>query len=150
MCLELGIYIKHEIAGKCAETMAERLNDLDLLSVEGRLLIADAIKCWEIFHSKCGICPKGIYVLARSGITLGHHFKIAHGFFSMDCRGLFSLRFLSTWNSLPDDVVAIEILVSFKSAICCCLHTFFFPSYSGSFFKIFGLNIYSFNLLFIV
>ena len=62
-------------------TYSERLKDRDLFSVEGRLLRADVIKCWKLFHSKCGICPEDIFVLARSGITRGHRSKIAYEFF---------------------------------------------------------------------
>ena len=72
---------------------SRRLKDLDLFSVEGRLLRADLIKCWKIFCSKCGICPEVIFVLARSGIIRGHRFKLDHERFSLDFRRrLFALR----------------------------------------------------------
>ena len=72
---------------------------------DGRLLRVDLIKCWKKFHSKCGICPEDIFVLARSGIT-----RIL---LRLDFRWRsFVLRVAFTWNSLPDDVVALETLGS--------------------------------------
>ena len=68
-------------------TYSQRLEDVDLFSVEGRLLRADVIKCWKIFHSKCGISTEDILVLALSGVTRGHRFKITHEIFSIDCIG---------------------------------------------------------------
>ena len=98
-------------------TYSQRLKDLDLFSVDGELLRADVIKCWKIFHSKCGINPEDIFVLAGSGITHGHRFRIVHERFSLYCRWrLFALRVPSTWNFLPDDVVAHETLGSIKRA----------------------------------
>ena len=72
-----------------------------------------------MFHSKCGICPEDIFVLAQSGITRGHCFKIVHERFSLDRgRRSFALRVASTWNSLPDhNVVALETLGSFDSGV---------------------------------
>ena len=64
---------------------------------------------------------ENIFILAPNDITHGHCFKIVHDLFiSLDCRQRsFSLRVASPWNSLPDDVVALEILGSFKMAIRC-------------------------------
>ena len=64
-------------------TYSQKPNDLDLFSVEGRLLRADIIKCWKILHIQCGIYPEDIFVLARSGITRGHSFKISHEIFAL-------------------------------------------------------------------
>ena len=66
-------------------TYSERLKDLDLFSVERRLLRADVIKCWKTFFSKCEICPEVIFVLAHCGIR-GHRFEIIYEPFPMDSR----------------------------------------------------------------
>ena len=63
-------------------TYSHRLKDLNLFSIPGRLLRADVIKYWKIFHRKCGMCPEDKFVSARSGITRGHRFKISHDIFS--------------------------------------------------------------------
>ena len=94
---------------------SQRLKDLGLFSVEGRLLRINVIKYWKIFPIKYGLWPMNTIVFARSGITRGHRFKIAHEIFSMDCRRRKStMRVASNWNSLPDDVVSLETMGSFK------------------------------------
>ena len=131
----LGICIGHEITGNVQRrwnkiingfeniTYYQKLKDLDLFSVEGRLLGADLIKYWKIFHSKCGICSGDIIVLIWSCITRNHRLKNDHEHFSLDCRRRsLALRVASTWNSLPDDVVVLETLGSFKRAVCCFLN----------------------------
>ena len=96
-------------------TYSQRLKYSDLFSVEGRFLRADVIKCW--------VSPQVIIVLAWSGITRGHRFKIVNEYFSLDCkRRSFVLSVASTWNSLPDNVVARETLGSFKRTISCHLN----------------------------
>ena len=65
---------------------SQRLKDLDLFSVEGKLLRADVNECWKILYNICGICQEDIFVLAQSGITRSHRFKIAYEHSSMDCR----------------------------------------------------------------
>ena len=97
---------------------SQRLEILDLYSVKGRLLRADIIKCWKIFHGKCGVDPDELFVLAEGGITRGHRYKVAHVYSSMECRRRsFALRIINLWNGLPDDVVALDTVGCFKSAI---------------------------------
>ena len=97
---------------------SDRLSELSLYSVKGRLLRADLIKYWKIFHGKCCIEPEDIFVLAPQVQTRGHRFKLAHVPRSLECRRrFFSLRMVSTWNSLPDEVVGLESVDSFKRSI---------------------------------
>ena len=102
--------------GYCVVTL------LQLYSVKGRLLRADIIKCWKIFHGKCGLDPEELFVLVDGRITRGHRYKVAHVYSSIECRRRsFSLRIANLWNCLPDDVVALESVESFKSALHICL-----------------------------
>ena len=50
----------------------ERLRELDLYSVQGRLLRADLIKYWKIFHNQSSVCPTDIFTLAPQVGTRGH------------------------------------------------------------------------------
>lgn len=43
-----------------------RLRALDLYSVQGRLLRADIIQCWKVFHGKCSVSPTDIFVPAST------------------------------------------------------------------------------------
>jgi hypothetical protein len=94
---------------------AYRLEVLNLYSIKGRLLRADILKCWKIFHGKCSIRPGDIFVMAPHVGTRGHRFKLAHLASTLECRRrFFSLRCVKVWNSLPDEVVSLESMTSFK------------------------------------
>ena len=53
----------------------ERLNALNLFSLQGRLLPADLIRVWKIFHSKCSLSPENFFVLSLFSTTRGHPFQ---------------------------------------------------------------------------
>ena len=100
---------------------SERLQVLGLYSVQGRLLRADIIKYWKIFHNESSIIPDQIFNLAPPYITRGHRFKILHSFSSLEARRrFFSIRCVGLWNSIPDEIVSLNSVHAFKSA----LHTF--------------------------
>lgn len=106
------------IEGMSELPYSERLAALDLYSVKGRLLRADLIKCWAIFHNNSCIHPEDLFVLAPVTGTRGHRFKLAHSYSSLECRKrFFSLRCTNVWNSLPDSVVALESVNAFKAAL---------------------------------
>ena len=87
--------------------VAKKLDDLQLDSWYW------AMDHWQRTLRKC----LKLFLLAPSGITSGQRFKISHESFSMNCRRIsFVLRVTSTWNSFPDDVVALKTLGSFKRA----------------------------------
>ena len=50
----------------------ERLQILNLFSVKGRLLRADMIKCWKIFHGKSIIQPNDLWDLSINQRLRGH------------------------------------------------------------------------------
>jgi len=100
----------------------DRLAALDLYSVGGRLLRADIIKYWKIFHGKSGIIPSDLFTMAPAVGTRGHRFKVAHVRCHVECRKrFFALRCVDLWNSLPDQVVALDTVESFKRGIHGCL-----------------------------
>ena len=110
------------IDGMTGLSYKERLIALDLYSVRGRLIRADIIKYWKIFHSDCSISPEDLFSTALHSHTRGHRFKIAHQYSSVDLRSrFFSFRCVRLWNSLPDHVVALDSLPAFKSALHNCL-----------------------------
>ncbi len=103
---------------------SERLQALNLYSVQGRLLRADLIKYWQIFNDQSSISPSDIFNVAPPYITRGHRFKILHSHCSLESRRrFFSMRCVKLWNSLPDEVVALTSFQAFKSA----LHDFLGP-----------------------
>ena len=95
-----------------------RLRYLNLFSVKGRLLRADLVKCWKIFHGKCSIDPSELFTFPTRGGTRGHKYKLAHRNSRLECRlRSFSVRIVNIWNDLPCGVVELESLSAFKSAL---------------------------------
>ena len=86
----------------------ERLKELNLFSIQGRLLRADLIQYWKIFHDLSCIKPDVFTQPPRSGTrTRGHRYKIQVPHVSLDMRKRsFSYRGIAAWNSLPDSVVS--------------------------------------------
>ena len=97
---------------------ANRLEALNLYSIKGRLLRADLLKCWKIFHGKCGIQPSDLFVMAPDVGTRGHRFKLAFTHSSLECRRrFFAVRCVSSWNALPDELVSLDSVDAFKKGL---------------------------------
>ena len=111
-------WIKH-IDGLADLPYADRLKALNLYSVQGRLLRADLIKCWKIFHELSVISPSDLFTISPITTTRGHRYKLAKPHIHTECRRrFFSIRCIDHWNSLPDSVVGANTLEAFK----CGLH----------------------------
>ena len=90
---------------------AQRLVNLDMYSVEGRLLRADLIK---IFHGLSQINPTDLFTLAPPTGTRGHCFKILIPYSRCDARHrFFSVRVVRPWNFLPSNLVDSDSLSTF-------------------------------------
>ena len=100
----------------------ERLQTLNLFSVKGRLLRADLIKCWKIFHEKCVISPHDLWEVNHCLRLRGHKFKINVKRCQVDARSrFFSQRVVADWNSLPQEVAESASLTEFKSGLAAFL-----------------------------
>ena len=101
----------------------ERLSELNLYSVQGRLLRADLIQFWKIFHDLSCIKPEDMFTQPPHSGTRGHRFKIHVTRAVSDVRKrCFSHRSVALWNGLPDDVVAAGSLTTFKAALSRTIH----------------------------
>ena len=99
-----------------------RLRALNLYSVQGRLLRADLIKCWKIFHGKSTICPSDLWTLDPASRTRGHMFKIQCKRYQVDARArFFTARVTRDWNSLPASAVSSGTIKQFKVALAAAL-----------------------------
>ena len=106
------------IDGMTELSYAHRLEALNLYSIKSRLLRADLLKCWNIFHDKGGIQPTVLFVLAPDVGTQGHRFKLGVTHSSLECRRrFFSLRCVTNWNALPDELVSLDSVESFKRGL---------------------------------
>ena len=93
----------------------ERLQRLDLYSVQGRLWRADMLMCWRIFHGKSKITPDKLFTMAPAVGTRGHQFKIFPVHAETEARRRsFAARVVNSWNALPEAVVQSSSIETFK------------------------------------
>ena len=106
------------VHGLEALSYADRLQSLQLYSVQGRLTRANLLLCWKIFHKQSFISPENFFLLLLPNRTRGHGFKIHRPFSRTDVRQrLFSVRIIDTWNSLPDHAVNAPSIDRFKKML---------------------------------
>ena len=99
-------------------TMGARLRELGLYSVRGRLLRADLIKMWKVFHTGSGTGVLSLFRLSTNERTRGHSFKLEVPRCNSEVfRRSLPVRRVTVWNGLPADVVESESLSGFKSGL---------------------------------
>lgn len=97
---------------------AERLSELGLYSVQGRLVRADLIQYWKVCNGHSCITPEYMFCQARNLVTRGHSLKIHVTRSYTDVRKRsFSKRYVNLWNSLPEWVVTAPDLQAFKKGL---------------------------------
>ena len=92
----------------------DRLQRLNLFSVQGRLLRSDLIMVWKIFNGKVAIAPDSLFIM-NSLPFRGHNLKIYKPRHNLEIRKRsFAHRVIDDWNSLPSSVVNSQSLTTFK------------------------------------
>lgn len=92
-----------------------RLKTLNLFSFQGRLLRADLILVYKIFHGLCAINPSELFKRPLDSRTRGHNYKLAVPLTHIEARRrFFSVRVVALWNSLQCDTVEADTLGRFK------------------------------------
>ena len=106
------------IDGMGSLSYAERLRILNLYSIQGRLLRADLIMCWKVFHDQSCISPADLFQQPHQSRTRGHRYKIFLPTTRTDIRKrFFTVRCIAAWNSLSSDTVCATTLSSFKHGL---------------------------------
>ena len=78
----------------------DRLRELGLFSVQGRLLRNDLVLVWKIVHRQCAIDPS-IFSFEQDSRTRGHPLKIFLPRCNLEIRRrFFSIRVIPYWNGL--------------------------------------------------
>ena len=93
---------------------SERLAQLSLYSIKGRLIRSDLIMVFKILK---GYCPHLDHLFVRNIVrnTRGHSLKLFVPRYNTDIRErFFSVRVIDAWNSLPEYAVSAESIVTFK------------------------------------
>ena len=96
----------------------ERLDKLNLLSLEQRRLCGDMIETFKILHGFDKIHADRFFKFSSTTETRGHNMKLFKTGLkkALSCRQEFlTQRVINTWNSLPASVVNAKSVNSFKS-----------------------------------
>ena len=106
------------VSGLADRPYNERLRVLDLFSIKGRLLRADLIMVWKIFHGMSPLQPGDLFTLANSSRTRGHPLKIRVQRPNQGTRArFFSSRVVESWNALSHDTVTADTISKFKGLL---------------------------------
>ena len=93
----------------------ERLQCLNLFSVQGRLLRYDLIQVWKIISGNSCIPIQTMFEINTYTATRGHPYKLRVKRCRTEIRQkFFSQRTVEVWNSLKSDTVTASTLDSFK------------------------------------
>ena len=97
---------------------ADRLNRLDLISLEMRRLHTDLITCYKIVFGIIAINFDDFFMLSPSEITRGHQYKLYRQRGDVCIReNFFNIRIVNVWNSLPSDIVDFNSLTAFARTV---------------------------------
>ena len=106
------------IDGLGSLTYEERLSQLKLFSLQGRLLRNDLLLVWKIFNNQCSVKFENLFQLAPAHGTRGHPYKIACPHVRLECRRrYFGARVVRTWNSLSAETVLADTIPRFKTLL---------------------------------
>ena len=96
----------------------DRLNALNLFSLERRRLRGDLIEVFKIVNCMDNITLNTFFELDSNSITRGHKYKFKKKFSRLNLRkNNFSSRIINHWNSLPADVIDSQTLGIFKKRL---------------------------------
>ena len=96
----------------------QRLQALNLPSLDYRRKQFDMIQVFKILHGIDDIDMNIFFKFAGDGGTRGHTLKLTKARAKKSSRlNSFSIRTISTWNALPQDVVSSGTVNSFKSKL---------------------------------
>ena len=101
-----------EIEGMAHLEYSERLRRCELYSVCGRMVRADLIKVWKIFH---GFVDEEL-IESSHPVTRGHEFKVSIPRCRTEVRRRsFEVRVVDLWNGLPEFAVQLDTCNKFKA-----------------------------------
>ena len=110
----------------------ERLEELGLYSIFGRLLRMDLIKIWKVFKGGLVQELQGLFELPIHPATRGHAFKLSVPRHRLDIRGrFFAVRCVRLWNTLPSYIVESRTPEEFKSCLDTHLSFRFYDTFDG-------------------
>ena len=96
----------------------DRLKELNLFSLERRRIRGDLIETFKIKKGLSGLNPGDFFTDAPYQGTRGHEYKLMKQRSRLNLRAnFFSNRIVTRWNSLPEDIVNLPNVQTFKKAL---------------------------------
>ena len=106
------------VDGLGGKSYAERLEALDLYSLEQRRLRGDLIETYKLLSQKENVDHKQFFEMAPSSGRRGHALKVYKKHCRLELRkNFFSQRVTNTWNALPPNVVSAQTVNAFKAKL---------------------------------
>lgn len=94
-----------------------RLNILNLQSLESRRLFNDLVLCYKLLHDNFDSSITSALNLCRN-VTRGHSYKLSKLLCTIDAtKFYFTNRIVNVWNSLPNFVVSSPSVAVFKKRL---------------------------------
>ena len=107
-----------QVAGMAGLSYPERLERLNLYSIQGRHLRSDLIKLWKSFSPEVEVGLLDLFERNFHTATRGHSLKLSLPVCrSETMRRFLSVRTVNEWNSLPANVVEAQNVGTFKSRL---------------------------------
>jgi hypothetical protein len=99
-------------------TYPVRLQLLQLEALQERRHKFDLIMCYKILYNYVEVDANDFFCLHSDNRTRGHNLRLVKPVCNLDvCKYSFSSRVVDLWNSLPQHVVNLSTVGSFKSAL---------------------------------
>ena len=106
------------LPGFANKTYSERLQLLQIQSLEHRRLLYDLTLCFNIVHGFTALSFEDFFSLSNSTSTRGHSLKLVVPIAKTNMQKFFfSSRIIPIWNSLPQNIVSASSTAQFKSLI---------------------------------
>ena len=106
------------LPGFANKTYAERLQLLQIQSLEHRRLLYDLTLCFNIVHGFTALSFEDFFSLSNNTSTRGHSLKLVVPIAKTNMQKFFfSSRIIPIWNSLPQKIVSASSTAQFKSLI---------------------------------
>ena len=100
-----------EVAGIGHLSYQERLRTLKLYSIYGRLMRADLIKCWKVFHSEIDVGLQDLFTMSVEWRTCGHPLKVVLPRCELELWRFFQVCVVQRWNALSVQAVMKTSLI---------------------------------------
>jgi hypothetical protein len=97
-----------------------RLKTLSLITLELMRFHFDLIFCFKLLTNRIGDSPENYGLTLSNRKSRGHSYKLTINCSRIDARKyFFASRVCDPWNSLPDDLVLLDNVKSFKRQLFC-------------------------------